>query len=62
MYKTVSKVLTIRLKTVMHNLVGMEQSAYIRGRSILDGPLIINELLTWFKKVQRKVLVLEGGF
>ncbi|KAL4586081.1 hypothetical protein LXL04_010712 [Taraxacum kok-saghyz] len=62
MYKTVSKVLTLRLKAVMHKLVGREQSAYIAGRSILDGPLIINELITWAKKVKRKALIFKVDF
>lgn len=38
------------------------QSAYIEGRNILDGPLIINEILSWTKKVKKKVLLFKVDF
>lgn len=36
----------------MWNIIDEVQSAYVDGRNILDGPLIINEVCTWAKKVK----------
>lgn len=45
MYKTVSKVLPTRLKTVVHLLVNSCQAAFVSGRSILDEILVMQELV-----------------
>nr|KAJ0194711.1 hypothetical protein LSAT_V11C700378140 [Lactuca sativa] len=44
MHKILSKLLSLRLKKVLGRIIGLEQSAYVEGRSILDGPFIINEI------------------
>ena len=44
LYKIVSKILATRLKAVIGNVVDEVQFAYVEGRYILDGPLIINEV------------------
>lgn len=62
MYKIISKILALRLKKVIGGLIGDVQSAYVEGRSILDRPLVINELLSWAKKVQKKVLMFKVDF
>ena len=46
----------------LNKLVGIEQSTYIEARSILDGPLIINELVTWSKKNKKKVFIFKIDF
>lgn len=50
LYKIYSKVLANRLKKVIHFVVGPEQSAFIEGRNILEGPLMVNETIGWLKK------------
>lgn len=60
MYKILSKVLSVRLKSVMSKIISQEQMAYIDGRSILDGPLILNELISWAKKCKRRLLFLKS--
>lgn len=45
MYKIISKTLTLRLKKVIEKMIGPEQYTYIKGRRILDGPLISNEVV-----------------
>jgi hypothetical protein len=43
MYKIISKVLTNRLKSVLGKIVSHSQSAFIKGRQILDSTLVANE-------------------
>lgn len=58
MYKTTLKILATRLKAV----IGDVQSAYIEGRNILDGLLVVNELYTWAKKMKKKILLFKVDF
>ncbi|GKA12764.1 putative RNA-directed DNA polymerase, eukaryota, reverse transcriptase zinc-binding domain protein, partial [Tanacetum coccineum] len=50
-YKIVAKILANRLSKVMDSIISHEQSAFISGRQILDGPLILSEVIecTWRK-------------
>ncbi|GKD06940.1 putative RNA-directed DNA polymerase, eukaryota, reverse transcriptase zinc-binding domain protein, partial [Tanacetum coccineum] len=43
-YKIIAKILANRLSKVIDKVVSKEQSAFISGRQILDGPLIISEI------------------
>lgn len=38
------------------------QSAYVEGRNILDGPLIVNEICSWAKRAKKKVLLFKVDF
>ncbi|KAM0062164.1 putative RNA-directed DNA polymerase [Helianthus debilis subsp. tardiflorus] len=60
--KLVSKILAKRLKKVMGFLVSDTQTAYIERRSILEGPLIINGLISWCKKPKNKVMLFQVDF
>ncbi|KAF5790976.1 putative RNA-directed DNA polymerase [Helianthus annuus] len=51
--KIISKVLVNRLKSVVGGLISEQQSAFLAGRNIMDGPLILNEVLSWLKKSKR---------
>ncbi|GKC23809.1 RNA-directed DNA polymerase, eukaryota, reverse transcriptase zinc-binding domain protein [Tanacetum coccineum] len=44
-----SKVLANRLRTVIGSCITSVQSAFIQGRNILDGPLILNKVLSWYR-------------
>lgn len=44
------------------SLVGMEYSAFIKGRQSLDGPLIINVVVACCKKQKKKVMILKVDF
>jgi len=57
--KVVSKILSNRLKVVLSLVVSDTQSAYVEGRSILDGPLMVNEVMGWIKKSKSKSLMLK---
>jgi hypothetical protein len=44
-YKIIAKVLANRLKTVLEKVIAKFQSAFIKGRQILDPIIIANEYL-----------------
>ena len=61
-YKILAKILAIRLAEVVDKVVSQEQTAFIKKRQILDGPLVVNEVLNWAKRKKRKVMVLKIDF
>ncbi|GKA14061.1 RNA-directed DNA polymerase, eukaryota, reverse transcriptase zinc-binding domain protein [Tanacetum coccineum] len=44
-YKIIAKVMANRLAQVIDSLISHEQSAFIKHRQILDGPLMVNEVM-----------------
>nr|GFB58071.1 RNA-directed DNA polymerase, eukaryota, reverse transcriptase zinc-binding domain protein [Tanacetum cinerariifolium] len=48
-YKIIGKILANRLSLVIDDIVSQEQSAFIKGRQIMDGPIILNEVVFWCK-------------
>ncbi|XP_071692041.1 uncharacterized protein [Rutidosis leptorrhynchoides] len=61
-YKILAKLLANRLSLVIENVISREQSAFIKGHQILDGPLIINEVLGWCKRKRKKAMLLKVDF
>ncbi|XP_071706748.1 uncharacterized protein [Rutidosis leptorrhynchoides] len=61
-YKIVAKLLSNRLRKVIPSLVGTEQSAFIKGRNILDGVLIANEIIEYVKRKKSKCLIFKVDF
>lgn len=62
LYKIIAKVLARRLKAVMEKIIGMEQTAFIEGRSNLDGVIILNELINEARKVKKRRMFLKVDF
>ncbi|GKB83006.1 RNA-directed DNA polymerase, eukaryota [Tanacetum coccineum] len=62
MYKIITKVLANRLSLVISELVSDVQSAFVFNRHILDGPFILNELLSWCKHKKSKALIFKIDF
>ncbi|XP_071698919.1 uncharacterized protein [Rutidosis leptorrhynchoides] len=61
-YKIIAKLLSIRIPKVIPSLVGFEQSAFIRGRNIMDGALIANETFDYLKNNRIKSMVFKVDF
>ncbi|KAJ0700669.1 putative RNA-directed DNA polymerase [Helianthus annuus] len=58
--KIISKVLANRMKGVLKCVVSSVQSAFISDRNIIDGPLIINEVVGWAKKSGKNLFVFKA--
>ncbi|KAJ9537397.1 hypothetical protein OSB04_030130 [Centaurea solstitialis] len=60
--KVISKVLAERLKGVLDTVVSKNQTAFVKGRNILDGPLLVNEVIHWAKRIKKKLLIFKVDF
>ncbi|GJW52054.1 RNA-directed DNA polymerase, eukaryota [Tanacetum coccineum] len=56
LYKVVTKIIATRLSTVIFDLISDAQTAFLPNRQILDGPFIINELLSRCKKTHQAMV------
>ncbi|GJV03866.1 putative RNA-directed DNA polymerase, eukaryota, reverse transcriptase zinc-binding domain protein [Tanacetum coccineum] len=61
-YKIVAKIIANRLSKVIDSIISPEQSAFISGRQILDGPLILSEIVGWYKKRKKKLMLFKVDF
>ncbi|GJY78973.1 RNA-directed DNA polymerase, eukaryota [Tanacetum coccineum] len=61
-YKVVTKIFAKRLAMVISNIVSNTQSAFVSERQILDGPFIINEVLHWCKRKNKKAMFFKVDF
>ncbi|KAJ9546920.1 hypothetical protein OSB04_019463 [Centaurea solstitialis] len=60
--KVITKVLAERLKKVINSVISCNQTAFIKGRSILDGPLMVNELIGWASRNKKRMLLFKVDF
>ncbi|GJS25470.1 RNA-directed DNA polymerase, eukaryota [Tanacetum coccineum] len=51
-----------RLSLVISSLISDVQSAFVSNRQILDGPFILNELLSWCKHKKSKAMIFKVDF
>ncbi|GKC09431.1 RNA-directed DNA polymerase, eukaryota [Tanacetum coccineum] len=61
-YKFIGKILTNRLSLVIDDIISHELSAFIKGRQIMDGPLILNELISWCKTRKEQAVMFKVDF
>ncbi|XP_071739795.1 uncharacterized protein [Rutidosis leptorrhynchoides] len=61
-YKILAKFLSIQIIRVIPNLIGVEQNAFIKGRYILDGALIANEVIDYLIQKKSKSLIFKVDF
>ncbi|XP_071694404.1 uncharacterized protein [Rutidosis leptorrhynchoides] len=52
----------ISIRKVLPSVIGFEQSAYLKGRFILDGSLIANEAIDYLKIIKKKSLIFKLDF
>lgn len=52
LYKIITKALANRVKKVISFVIDDIQTGFLENRNILDGPLIVIEILSWTKKSQ----------
>ncbi|GKC66528.1 hypothetical protein Tco_1099126 [Tanacetum coccineum] len=50
------------LSTVLDKLVSPTQSAFISGRQILDGPLMVSEIIEWYRKRNKRLMIFKVDF
>ena len=62
MTKIISKTLTARLNKVIGLLVTSDQTDFVSGRSILDGPLVVNEMITSAFFIIKKMFLFKVDF
>jgi hypothetical protein len=62
MYKVLAKVLANRLCLVIRSVVSHVQSAFIKGRQILDGIHIANETVDDARKLNKEMLLFKVDF
>ncbi|KAJ9542598.1 hypothetical protein OSB04_029104 [Centaurea solstitialis] len=55
--KVLSKILAERLKVVMDDIISSSQTAFVKGRQVMDGPFIVNEVLTWAKRTDNSKII-----
>lgn len=58
-YKIISKVLSNRIREVLHEIIDGNQYAFIKGRQIVDSILIANECVEDYRRRKQKGVVLK---
>lgn len=61
-YKILSKILATRLRKVLDGLISQNQSAFIRDKYILDGVVILNEVIAETKRKKIKCMLFKIDF
>jgi hypothetical protein len=62
LYKIVAKMLATRLGTVMDKIISKNQSAFIKGRLLVDGVLTVNEVVDLAKTAKQKCMIFKVDF
>jgi hypothetical protein len=62
LYKIIAKVLTARLARVMDRLVASTQLAFLKGRQLVDGVVVVNEVVDLVKRTGRSCIIFKVDF
>lgn len=62
MYKILAKVLSNRMRSAIESVISVNQSAFVKGRQILDGILVANEVVDDARKCKRELLLFKVDF
>ncbi|GKE24724.1 putative RNA-directed DNA polymerase, eukaryota, reverse transcriptase zinc-binding domain protein [Tanacetum coccineum] len=61
-YKIISKILANRLAMVISAVVSEVQTAFIKEHQIVDGPFIMDEIISWARLYKKKIFILKVDF
>lgn len=61
-YKTITKILANHLQMVMDSIISESQFAFVKNRFILDGPMILNDVLDWLRSSKRQCCLFKVDF
>ncbi|XP_071718419.1 uncharacterized protein [Rutidosis leptorrhynchoides] len=61
-YKVITKFLANRLSSCIDKVISKEQSAFIKGRQILNGPMVVSELITWCNLKNKRIISFKVNF
>lgn len=62
LYKIIAKVMSNRLKKSIGKLVSKFQTAFVPGRPIQDGIVVLNELVDMAGRNKRRCIILKFDF
>jgi hypothetical protein len=62
LYKLLAKVLARRLGNVMNDVISNNQSAFLKGRNLTDGVLVVNEVVDLAKRLKQDCVILKVDF
>jgi hypothetical protein len=62
LYKIIAKVLANRLSKVMNVIIAPTQSVFLKNRNLVDGVLVVNEVVDLAKKTGRECMVFKVDF
>jgi len=62
LYKIISKVLSLRLKKVIGNIIDVRQSMFLEGRGLLDSVLVANEVLEEYKRKRKSCVFFKVDY
>ncbi|GJU87842.1 putative RNA-directed DNA polymerase, eukaryota, reverse transcriptase zinc-binding domain protein [Tanacetum coccineum] len=62
LYNVIAKLLANRLVKVVSSVVSEVQMTFIKGRQIIDGPLMVNEILSWAGKNKERLFMIKVDF
>lgn len=62
LYKLLAKVLAGRLSKVMNSIISTSQSAFVKGRNLVDRAMVINEVVDFARRANRECLILKVDF
>ncbi|GKV00002.1 hypothetical protein SLEP1_g12766 [Rubroshorea leprosula] len=62
MYKILAKLLANRLRKVLDKIIGEQQMAFIKGRQLLDGVIIANEVIEEVRRKKKSSFLFKVDF
>jgi hypothetical protein len=62
LYKMVAKVLANRLAKVVGELIPDTQSAFLKGRQLVEGVVVVNEVVDFARKAGKECLIFKVYF